>query len=129
MSASPPLDALIVDDHAPMRVMMRRILEKSGVVASIREARQAAEAITLLNESGAGLVLCDQSMPGMSGVELIGALRADPRHARTCILLISGHADTALAERARAAGANGVLVKPISARALLEAIQRGLNAS
>lgn len=123
------LDVLIVDDHAPMRVMLRRIMEKSDETARVREARHGAEAIALLNEAIADVILCDQSMPGMSGIELIANLRADPRHDHTCILLISGHADPALAESARAAGANQVLVKPISARTLLEAISRSVSAT
>ena len=116
------LDVLIVDDHEPMRAMLRAVLERSGAAARVREASCGAQALALMAERSAQLVLCDQSMPGMSGVELLLRLRATPAHAGVRVLLLSGHTDAEFTKAAEAAGADAVLVKPIKPSALLRAI-------
>lgn len=114
------LSVLIVDDHEPMRTLLRRVLERAG--AEVREAEHGAAALALLAERGAALVICDRAMPGMNGAELVRAVRADPAHAQTRILMLTGHAGAAIAEEARAAGVDAVLVKPLAPSALLKAI-------
>ena len=56
-------------------------------------------------------------------------MRADPRHRHARMLIVSGHADPAFAEAARAAGADAVLVKPVAAHTLLNAIADALRAA
>ncbi|MFN3669643.1 MAG: response regulator transcription factor [Brevundimonas sp.] len=70
-------------------------------------------------------VICDIRMPGMGGVEVAQALKA--RNAAIHVILITGHADASLIERATAAGALLVLEKPFSPPQLLAAVA-GLSA-
>lgn len=114
------LDVLIVDDHEPMRALLRTVLERAG--AMVRTAESGAEAMGLLDEGGADLVICDQNMPGMSGTELVQTLRADARHARARVIMVSGRAEAAFTEAARSAGVDRVLVKPILPSTLIATI-------
>jgi two-component system, chemotaxis family, chemotaxis protein CheY len=107
------LDALIVDDHEPMRAMLRKVLERTGF-GSVREAASGAEALAALQERPAQLILVDRNMPGMTGADFIACAREDGSSAR--IVMITGDA------RAEVSGADALLVKPVSPRELLAAI-------
>jgi len=115
MAAPGDLDVLIVDDHAPMRELLRKVLERAGI-ARVREAANGADALAALEDRPAGLVLVDQNMPAMGGGELIAEARS--RWTGTRIILITGDA------RSDAGGADALLVKPVSPRELLAAIER-----
>ncbi|HYD88034.1 MAG TPA: response regulator [Vitreimonas sp.] len=120
------LDVLIVDDHEAMRVMLTRVLARAGVTA-IRGASGAMEALALMAERAPSLVLADQRMPGMDGTAFIGAVRADAALAGVRVVMISGATSEEHFAAAKAAGADAVLVKPVSPRALLEAIEGVMN--
>ncbi len=119
------LDILIVEDHEPMRAMLRKTLERAGVSA-IREAANGAEALKLLASRPADLILADQTMPEMDGLTFVARVRADPRCAHARIVMLSGHADGRHSEAARAAGVDALLAKPIAPRDLLAALNRVL---
>jgi two-component system sensor histidine kinase EvgS len=112
------LDVLIVDDHEPMRAMLRRVLERAG--ARVGEAATGEQALAAFAAAPAPLVIFDQSMPGMSGIELTRALRTQSDCVK--LVMLTGHAKADIAVAARAAGADAVLVKPIAPSALLAAI-------
>lgn len=120
------LDVLIADDHEAMRVMLTRVLVRAGV-QRVRTAASGLEAIAKLAEQPASVVLIDQNMPGMDGVSFIRAVRSDEALAATPIIMISGAASQEHADKARAAGANAVMVKPVSPRVLLETIESVLS--
>lgn len=112
------LTVLIVDDHAPMRELLRAVLERAG--AQVREAIGGADALALYGAAPADLVIADQNMPGMRGIALVAALRAQAPAVR--LILLSGEKNAALAAEARTAGADAVMVKPVSPRALMETV-------
>ena len=112
------LSVLIVDDYEPLRAMMRTVFARAG--AEVREAANGAEALRAFEAAPADLVLMDQSMPGMSGLALLAGLRA--RSATVRLIMLTGHSAPSLAEDARRAGADAVLVKPVAPRALMEAV-------
>lgn len=116
------LDVLIVDDHEAMRVMLARVLVRAGVT-QVRMAASGMEALQLLAQRPASLVLADQRMPGMDGMSFIAAVKAEASLRGARAIMISGATDTAHFDAARAAGADMVLVKPVSPRALLDAIE------
>ncbi len=122
--AAQDLDVLIVDDHEGMRAMLRKMLERAGVGA-VRDAASGAAALALLAARDADLVLCDQTMPEMDGLSFLRAARAASSRARA--IMISGRDDAGFADEARAAGADAVLVKPVSPREVLAAIERVLG--
>ncbi len=115
------LDLLIVDDHEAMRTMLVRGLTAAGV-GRVRAAGGGAEALALLRERPADVILADQNMPEMDGLAFIAAVRAEPALAAARVLMLSGAVGTRHVEAARAAGADAVLTKPASPRDLLAAI-------
>ena len=68
------LDVLIVDDHEPMRALLRKILERAGVSA-VRDASSGAAALALIGERAPTLILCDRRMPEMDGLVFIARAR------------------------------------------------------
>jgi two-component system, chemotaxis family, chemotaxis protein CheY len=118
------LDILIVDDHDPMRAILEKALRAAGA-DSIRSAEDAGQALALLAERPADLVIADLMMPGMDGLAFVAALRADARLAHARIVMITGYAN--VADEARAAGADVVLLKPIAPPELLAAIETALT--
>lgn len=113
------LEILIADDHEAMRALLQSVLARAGAEC-VRAARDTAQALSMLAERPADLVIADCQMPGASGLDFIAAIRAEPRYGAPRILMLTGRGD--IAEAARAAGADALLVKPVSPRALLETI-------
>lgn len=116
------LDVLIVDDHEAMRVMLARVMASAGV-KRVREASRGELGLEMQAEAPAHLILVDSGMPGMDGVSFINAVRADARYGTPCIVMITGHDHAELRDAAHAAGANAVMVKPVSPRALIAKVQ------
>ena len=121
------LDVLIVDDHEPMRAMLRKVLERAGV-SSVRDAASGKAALDLLQERSAQLILVDQTMPEMDGLAFVERVRGDPAYASARIVMLTGRADAAHAEAAHKAGVDAMLVKPVAPSELLAAIERVLGA-
>ena len=112
-----PLDILIVDDVALNRELLRRLLAADG--HRITEAADGAAALITASQRRFDLVLMDIEMPGMNGLEVCRKIRADPGPNRaTRIVALTGYAFESDIARARAAGMNAHLAKPIMAGAL-----------
>ena len=122
MTAIGALDILIVDDHEGMRTLLRTMLERAGAM-HIREAANAEAALAALEQRPAELILVDNMMPGMDGMALTQRARSDPRLGRARIIMITGRAEGRTADEARAMGADALLVKPVTSRALIETIE------
>ncbi len=106
-SASAAPVVYVVDDDTDVLGSLRFLLETDGF--DVRTFRSGA---ALLN-GNAGDVDCfviDYKMPAMSGIDLANRLRN--RHATTPIILITGHPDESILEKAAAAGIRHVLLKP-----------------
>lgn len=113
------LKALIVEDNAHMRVLLRELLNTAGI-RDVAEAGSGAAAITVLRERKCDLILSDLAMAPMDGIEFT-------RHVRTHesspnpfvpIIMITGHTEKYRVEEARDAGVTEFLAKPITARNL-----------
>jgi len=115
------LDVLIVDDHEAMRALLARVLSKARV-ERVRTAAGAAEALAALGERPATLILADRTMPGMDGLAFVAAVRADPALSAAKVIMVSGATGADHAAAARAAGADAVLIKPVTMGDLLTAI-------
>jgi DNA-binding NarL/FixJ family response regulator len=121
------LDVLIIDDHAGMRDLLTRVLTAAGA-SSVREAPDAETALALLAERMASLILADQNMAGMSGLDFVRRFRAQ-YGARASVLMLSGQEDAEFGAKALVAGADGALPKPVSPRTLLDAIATIIGAA
>jgi len=103
---------LVVDDDEQVRGLLVRLLRVTGHV--VDEAGSAEEALEKLKKDSPDLILLDFELPGMSGLDLVPAIRADSRHRLTPIVMITGAATQARKVRAIEAGVTEFLSKPFS---------------
>lgn len=113
-------NALVVDDHPTNRLLASALLKKLGW--TVREAESGEIALGLASELSIQLVLLDISMPGLSGEETCGRLRALPNQPAMRILAYTAHAFPEDRLRLLAVGFDEILVKPISRQRLEELI-------
>jgi len=106
---------LVVDDDLPILALMRTLLREFGFEAVTAESGEQAIAEARVHRPA--VVLIDRNMPGMSGDELIRALRGEPGFDGLPILIISGQAVSS-AELATL-GADGAILKPFDITELI----------
>ncbi len=120
MPAGTPRTILIVED-SPQTAANLEIALTAVDGALVRVACTGMEALGMLEEAGAAgvaAVITDLEMPKMDGFELIARMRANPRYARTPIIVASGSADPDWPDRVMQLGADACFSKPYSPRAL-----------
>ena len=101
---------LIVDDHIDTCDVLRLLLERAG--HQVESAHSGYGALALLRGRVPELIILDERMHGMTGTDVLRALRADPRLAGVPVLMYSAETDPArLAEMIRL-GVRGVVTKP-----------------
>lgn len=111
--------ALVVDDSRAIRFILARMLTDLGV--DITEAADGTEALAALDAGlDADLLLIDWNMPGMSGLELIEALRNPPRNSTAKIMMVTTETEVSQVIRALGAGADEYVMKPFTPEAILE---------
>jgi CheY-like chemotaxis protein len=116
---------LVVDDNSANLKLARVVLSLEGY--EVRTATSADEALTVLRSFRPRLVLMDIQLPGMDGLELTRRLKADPATRDTVILALTAYAMKGDEEKARAAGCDGYVSKPIDTRTLPEIVARHLQ--
>jgi CheY-like chemotaxis protein/HPt (histidine-containing phosphotransfer) domain-containing protein len=116
-----PLRILLAEDNVVNQRMAARLLEKGG--HSVVVAANGKEALLALGRESFDLILMDVQMPEMGGFEATAAIRALPNGvSRIPIIATTAHAMKGDREACLAAGMDGYVSKPISAKALFEAI-------
>ncbi|HUA36627.1 MAG TPA: response regulator [Candidatus Binataceae bacterium] len=113
-------EILIVDDNQLNLKLIRVLLVGEGY--SVKTAGDAEEAIAMLETALPDLILMDVQLPGMDGLELTRRLKSDPERRKIVILALTAYAMKGDEEKARAAGADGYLTKPVDTRTLPEVI-------
>jgi two-component system sensor histidine kinase/response regulator len=121
------LSVLVVDDIEPMRKVTAAQLGALGI-RPVQLAASGAEALKLLRLQKIDLVLSDWNMPGMNGIELLGAMRADPGLERIPFVMITAEAERKRIEEAIAHGVSDLLVKPYTSARLAKCIDRAMAA-
>ena len=117
---------LVVDDTAVVRELERSILELAGY--QVRTAGDGQEALAMLADAPADLVITDVDMPWCDGFELTRAIRAEPRLAGLPVVILTSKADDADRRRGLEAGADAYVVKgDFDQQALLEIVGRLLG--
>jgi CheY-like chemotaxis protein len=114
------LNVLIADDEDSVVELVRVTLEDERV--RVIAARDGVAALALAEEIGPDLILLDVNMPGHDGVEVCRRLRADPRFARTPIVMLTAAVRPEDVRRGIDAGATEYLTKPFSPVRLLTLI-------
>lgn len=103
---------LVVEDADDVREMYIEYLECLG--CSAEGATDGRDAVRKAIARERSLIIMDLAMPVLDGWEAIRILRADPRTRKIPVIVITGQAQPDLLERARAAGATEVIVKPVA---------------
>ena len=111
---------LTVDDSASMRQMLAFTLKHAGY--QVVEAVDGQDALDKVKDQPVDLVLTDQNMPRMDGLELVRRLRGMAQHRSVPILILTTESGDEMKQAGRAAGATGWLVKPFDPPRLLEVI-------
>ena len=113
---------LAVDDSVTMRQLLAHVLRAAG--HEVVEARDGLQALDQARERAFDLVITDHHMPGMDGLALTRALRAEAAYRQVPILVLTTESDPALKADGRAAGATGWLQKPFDPARLIEVIEK-----
>ncbi len=113
---------LIVDDHADIRRLVRLTLEFEEV--EVREAGTGPEALQILEQWRPDAMLTDMMMPGMDGLTLCRAVRANPRTAHIPVLFLTARGQAQDREAGLQAGATAYLIKPFSPLQLIQELDR-----
>lgn len=117
---------LIVDDEVNNRLLLTTILEHAGY--EVAEASDGAQALGLARSSRPDLVIIDLNMPGMGGLDLIKALRADPAIADARLALYTATtADASMEQFMETAGVDCVITKPSEPQDVIEAVRVALE--
>ncbi len=108
---------LIVDDFSTMRRIVKNLLSDLGFT-NTTEADDGTTAMVELGKSSFDLVITDWNMPGMPGIDLLRAIRANPALAATPVLMVTAEAKREQIIEAAQAGVNGYVIKPFTAATL-----------
>ena len=115
---------LVVDDNPANLKLLRMLLV--GESYDVRTAGDAGEALAILQQFRPRLILMDLQMPGMDGFELTRRLKGDVATRDIVIIALTAYAMKGDEERARAAGCDGYVSKPIDTRSFPDLVARHL---
>lgn len=117
------MKVLVVDDFSTMRRIVKNLLRDLGFT-NIQEADDGSTALPMLQGGDFDFVVTDWNMPGMQGIDLLKAIRADSSLAHIPVLLITAEAKKEQIIMAAQAGVNGYIVKPFTAGTLKTKIDK-----
>jgi two-component system, chemotaxis family, chemotaxis protein CheY len=117
---------LVVDDYSTMRRIIKNLLHDLGY-ANVTEADDGNTALPLLKQGGFDFLITDWNMPGMAGLDLLKAVRADANLKKMPVLMLTAEAKREQIVEAAQAGVNGYVIKPFTAATLKEKIDKILE--
>jgi two-component system chemotaxis response regulator CheY len=117
---------LVVDDYSTMRRIVKNLLHDLGY-AQVAEADDGSTALPMLKAGEYDFLITDWNMPGMPGLDLLKAVRADDRLAKLPVLMLTAEAKREQIVEAAQAGVNGYVIKPFTAATLKEKIDKILE--
>ncbi len=114
--------ALVVDDSKSARLVLRRMLEKYGLI--VDTVKSAPEALEFLISNRPDAIFMDHMMPGMDGFEAVRAIKDNPQTATIPVMMYTSKEGDLYIGQARALGAVGVLPKTVAPAELFESLKR-----
>jgi two-component system chemotaxis response regulator CheY len=114
---------LVVDDFSTMRRIIKNLLRDLGF-NNTSEADDGLTALPMLQAGSFDLLVTDWNMPGMQGIDLLKAVRADPKLAHMPVLMVTAEQKKEQIIEAAQAGVNGYIVKPFTAATLKEKLDK-----
>jgi len=116
---------LIADDFEPGRLALRERLEIQGYLC--HEVENGAEALKAIQTNPFDLVITDNHMPVMTGLQMLRCLSERTDDQQPPVIMLTAHASNELSKYAKAAGACAVLEKPCNTQELISEISRILK--
>lgn len=114
---------LVVDDFSTMRRIVKNLLHDLGY-GNVTEADDGKTALPMLQGGNFDFLITDWNMPGMPGIELLRAVRADPKLAKLPVLMLTAEAKREQIVAAAQAGVSGYVIKPFTAITLKEKLDK-----
>ncbi|MDT8403912.1 chemotaxis response regulator CheY [Sulfuriflexus sp.] len=114
---------LVVDDFSTMRRIIKNLLRDLGF-NNTSEADDGQTALPMLQSGNYDFLVTDWNMPGMSGIDLLKAVRADAKLASLPVLMVTAEQKREQIVEAAQAGVNGYIVKPFTAEVLREKLNK-----
>lgn len=114
---------LIVDDFSTMRRIIKNLLRDLGF-NNTTEADDGKTALPMLKSGEFDFLITDWNMPGMQGIDLLKAVRADAALKTLPVLMVTAEQKREQIVAAAEAGVNGYIVKPFTAATLKEKIDK-----
>jgi EAL domain-containing protein (putative c-di-GMP-specific phosphodiesterase class I)/DNA-binding response OmpR family regulator len=111
----------VIEDDVSLRAFYATALTRAGFEVFV--AADGEEGLEIVRSRAIGLVLCDVTMPKMSGYDVVRALRAAPETATLPVILVTGSGDADSVVRGLSAGADDFLVKPVRLEELVARVQ------
>ncbi len=124
---SKDLKFLVVDDFSTMRRIIKNLLHDLGY-SNVTEADDGKTALPMLQAGNFDFLITDWNMPGMPGLDLIKAVRADEKLSKMPVLMLTAEAKREQIIEAAQAGVNGYVIKPFTAETLKEKLDKILGA-
>lgn len=120
---NPNTKILVVDDFPTMRRIVRNLLGELGYT-NISEADDGQTALPMLQNGDFEFLVTDWNMPGMTGIDLLKAVRANDKLAKMPVLMVTAEASKEQIVEAAQAGVSGYIIKPFTAATLAEKLDR-----
>jgi two-component system chemotaxis response regulator CheY len=114
---------LIVDDFSTMRRIIKNLLRDLGF-NNTAEADDGSTALPILQSGSFDFLVTDWNIPGMTGIDLLKAVRADAKLSKLPVLMVTAEQKRDQIIEAAQAGVNGYIVKPFTAITLKEKIDK-----
>ena len=114
---------LIVDDFSTMRRIIKGLLHELGF-NNVEESDDGINALPMLKANNYDFLITDWNMPGMTGIDLLKAVRADAKIGKLPILMVTAEAKREQIVEAAQCGVNGYVVKPFTANTLKEKMDK-----
>jgi two-component system, chemotaxis family, chemotaxis protein CheY len=124
----PDMKFLVVDDFASMRRMVKSVLHELGY-SNVTEADDGSTAFPLLRDGNFDFLITDWNMPGMPGLELLRAVRADAKLAKLPVLMLTAETNREQIIAAAQARVDGYVIKPFTADVLKKKLLKILEAA
>jgi len=123
---SKDLKFLVVDDFSTMRRIVKNLLNDLGY-QNVAEADDGTTALPMLKGGDIDFLITDWNMPGMPGLDLLKAVRSDPKLAKLPVLMLTAEAKREQIVEAAQAGVSGYVIKPFTAETLKEKLDKILG--
>ncbi len=114
---------LVVDDFSTMRRIIKNLLRDLGF-NNTSEADDGSTALPMLQNGSFDFLVTDWNMPGMTGIDLLKAVRADENLAHMPVLMVTAEQKREQIIEAAQAGVNGYIIKPFTAQTLKEKLDK-----